>query len=61
MSDDDLSTLWRRQWHACRPSADTLKHAYSNRWVRFHSLPGSKRYPGHDADYDIVLHRYTVL
>lgn len=61
MPDDDLSVLWRRQWPACRPVADELKHVYGERWVRFHSLPESKRYPDNDAEYDIVLHRYNVV
>jgi len=61
VSDDELSTLWRTQWPTCRPLADNLKHSYSDQWVRFHSLPGAKRYPGHDAEYDIVLHRYNTV
>lgn len=56
MSDDDLSVLWQQQWPGCPPLADTLKHAYRDRWLRFHSLPESKRYPDHDAEYKIVLH-----
>ncbi|MFD8494909.1 hypothetical protein [Amycolatopsis sp. NPDC059657] len=58
---DDLSELWQRQWPKGPPLADDLKHAYHDRWVRFHSLPGSKRYPGHDVEYDIVLHRYNTV
>ncbi|WP_217280591.1 DUF3885 domain-containing protein [Kibdelosporangium persicum] len=59
--DDDLSALWRRQWPECPPLAHTLKHAHCDRWVRIHSLPGSKRYPSHDAEYDIVLHRHNTI
>ncbi|MFD0201407.1 MULTISPECIES: DUF3885 domain-containing protein [Saccharothrix] len=61
MSDDDLSALWRRQWPECPPLAHDLKHAFSDRWVRFHSLPGSKRYPDTDAEYDTALHRYNTV
>lgn len=61
MSNDDLSELWQRQWPECPPLAHKLKHAYRDRWVRFHSLPGSKRYPGTHAEYDIVLHRYNTV
>ena len=61
MPDDGLSALWQRQWPACPPLADDLKRAYHDRWVRFHSLPGSKRYPDTDAEYDIVLHRYNTV
>jgi hypothetical protein len=41
--------------------ADDLKHVYRDRWVRFHSLPGSKRYPDHDAEYDIVFDRHNTV
>lgn len=58
---DDLSVLWQQQWPECPPLADRSKHAYRDRWVRFHSLPGSKRYPDDDAEYDIVLHRYNTV
>ncbi|WP_326943699.1 hypothetical protein OG439_27470 [Amycolatopsis sp. NBC_01307] len=61
MPDDDLPTLWRRQWPGCPPLADHLKRAYDDRWLRFHSLPGSKRYPDTDSEYDIVLHRYNTV
>ncbi|MEU5694350.1 hypothetical protein [Actinosynnema sp. NPDC020468] len=61
MSEEDLSSLWRRRWPGCPPLADTLKHAHGDRWVRFHSLPGSKRYPDDDTEYDIVLHRYNTV
>ncbi|SDZ33859.1 hypothetical protein SAMN05421504_1133 [Amycolatopsis xylanica] len=61
MSDDDLSALWLKQWPECPPLAEELPHAYHDRWVRFHSLPESQRYPDRDAEYDIVLHRYNVV
>ncbi|WP_431955609.1 DUF3885 domain-containing protein [Nocardia lijiangensis] len=41
--------------------ADRLKHAYRDRWVRFHSLPGSKRYPETADEYGIVLDRYNTV
>lgn len=61
MSDDPLSVSWRRQWPDCLPLAHTLKHAYRDRWVRFHSLPGSKRYPADEAEYATALHRYNSV
>ncbi|MGI5220405.1 DUF3885 domain-containing protein [Nocardia sp. CA-290969] len=41
--------------------ADELKHAYRDRWVRFHSLPRSKRYPATADEYGIVLDRYNTV
>jgi hypothetical protein len=61
VSDNDLLVLWRQQWAECPPLADELKHAYRHRWVRFHSLPESKRYAESAAEYDIVLHRYNAV
>ncbi|TVZ93526.1 hypothetical protein FB157_106248 [Streptomyces sp. BK340] len=42
---DLLSALWQRQYSKGSPIAHELRTAYGDRWVRFHSLPGSKRYP----------------
>jgi len=61
VSDDELSLLWRQQWPTCPPLAHTLKYAYRDRWVRFYSLPYSKRYPDSDAEYGIALHRYNTI
>jgi len=39
-----------------------LRAEYPNRWVRFHSLPESKRYAESDAEYEEILRRHrTVL
>lgn len=57
----DLSRRWDRQWDRCGPEAHRLKHAYPERWVRFHSLPESKRYPGTEDEYAIALHRYNAV
>lgn len=43
------------------PLADRLKHAFPDRWGRFHSLPESRRYPEDDADCRIALHRYNSI
>lgn len=57
-----LSRLWERQWPECLPVAHWLRGHYPDRWIRFHSLPESKRYPDSEAEYAIVLDRhYTVL
>jgi hypothetical protein len=38
-----------------------LRVAFPDRWVRFHSLPGSKRYPEDDAAYAEVLARHNAV
>jgi hypothetical protein len=46
-----LTELWRRRWPDSRPVADELRDTEHKRWVRFHSLPESKRYPDDEAEY----------
>ncbi|MGW6733237.1 DUF3885 domain-containing protein [Streptomyces sp. NPDC055013] len=58
---DCLSALWQRQFPKGPPIAHELRAAYSDRWVRFHSLPDSKRYPESEDEYAIVLHRYNTV
>ncbi|MDV9176790.1 hypothetical protein R6V09_42525 [Streptomyces sp. W16] len=58
---DRLSALWQRQFPKGPPVAHELRAAYSDRWVRFHSLPGSKRYPETEDEYAVVLHRYNTV
>lgn len=32
-----------------------------DRWVRFHSLPGSQRYPGSADEYAEILDRHVTV
>jgi hypothetical protein len=57
----DLSLQWGQTWARCLPYAPVLKTSYPDRWVRFHSLPGSKRYPDDEAEHTIVLDRYNTV
>ncbi|WP_327097435.1 hypothetical protein OIE68_00720 [Nocardia vinacea] len=61
MRENDLLRRWEELWPACPPIADALKMAYPDRWVRFHSLPESKRYADSADDYAIVLDRYNTI
>ncbi|WP_369189910.1 hypothetical protein [Streptomyces sp. R08] len=64
-TDDDVSTLlaalWRERWPSGPPVAHTFRSTYADRWVRFHSLPGSKRYPESEDEYAVLLHRYNTV
>ncbi|MFJ8863793.1 hypothetical protein ACIRD8_35970 [Streptomyces sp. NPDC102451] len=58
---DALSALWEQRWPAL-PEGRQMRHVHPDRWVRFHSLPGSKRYPESDGEYAVMLDRHhTVL
>ncbi|WP_232822691.1 DUF3885 domain-containing protein [Glycomyces dulcitolivorans] len=57
-----LTELWNQRWpkaHPCLP--DQLKTEYRNQWVRFHSLPESKRYPEADHEYATALGRCNTV
>jgi len=54
-----------RMWHSRRPNdrpiGNELRGSASSTWVRFHSLPGSKRYADNQAEYDELLSRHHTL
>ena len=41
--------------------AHDLRTYLPNRWVRFHALPESKRYPSNEAEYVEILRRHNLL
>jgi len=44
------------------PIAYRLRDACEDRWVRFHSLPESKRYAKDESEYRIIIERhYSML
>ncbi|MGH4033857.1 DUF3885 domain-containing protein [Actinomycetota bacterium Odt1-20B] len=51
--------LWRARHPSAPPVAHTFRTTYAERWVRFHSLPGAKRYPESEDEYAVVLGRYN--
>lgn len=58
---DDLRAAWEKRWPGTPPEADQLKAIFPERWVRFHSLPGSKRYPEDEAEYRTALSRHHAV
>lgn len=58
---DGLATLWRARHPSVAPLAHTFRSAYADRWVRFHSLPGSKRYPESEEEYAVVADRCNTV
>lgn len=53
-----LTETWERRWPGALPISWMLKQDLSDTWVRFHSLPGSKRYADSDDEYEILLERH---
>jgi hypothetical protein len=56
-----LTDLWQRHWPDCPPVGYKLRNPYRNVWVRFHSLPESKRYAEDESEYAVVLERYNTV
>jgi len=50
---------WERYYPNCDPVGHFLRAAFPDRWVRFHSLPESKRYPEDEREYAEVLTRHN--
>lgn len=53
----NIQARWKKLSSEIEPIAYQLKHVYPDRWVRFHSLPGSKRYPETEAEYQTIIDR----
>ncbi|NRQ41656.1 hypothetical protein HRH59_03610 [Rheinheimera sp. YQF-2] len=59
---EEIDKFWKEYLHDFEPLAHELKLAFKDRWVRFHSLPESKRYPESELEYKEIFSRYdTVL
>jgi len=55
-----LSALWDERWPGCSKLPYELRDI-PERWVRFHTLPQSKRYPETEDEYEIVLNRHNTI
>jgi hypothetical protein len=54
-----LIELWAARWPDSLPIAHEMKELFEDQWVRFHSLPGSKRAPDSEADWDVMIDRHN--
>ncbi|MFG2415001.1 DUF3885 domain-containing protein [Streptomyces goshikiensis] len=52
---------WDSSWPGCPPVANLVRRRYAERWVRFHSLPGAKRYATSPAEHAEILRRHRAL
>jgi hypothetical protein len=58
---EEVNNFWDSILEGCEPEAHNLKHLFKTRWVRFHSLPQSKRYPENEQEYQEVFSRYNKI
>jgi hypothetical protein len=52
---------WDAAFPNCEPIAHLLREQFKERWVRFHSLPESKRYPENEDEMWEVLQRHNTI
>jgi hypothetical protein len=52
---------WQLKFTDCEPIGHRMRVAFPTRWVRFHSLPGSKRYAEDETEYRILLNRHNQI
>jgi hypothetical protein len=55
-----LTTLWDEKWPGCSKVPYELR-GMRDRWVRFHTLPASKRYPETESEYEVILRRHNTV
>lgn len=58
---NELNTFWAAAMNGALPVAHELREQFHERWVRFHSLPESKRYPESEAEYEEVFSRHNAI
>lgn len=52
---------WGRAFPGCEPLAYRMRGRLPARWVRFHSLPDSKRYPDDEDEFAVILGRQNRI
>jgi hypothetical protein len=52
---------WNSSWDGCPPAAHLLRRRFPGRWLRFHTLPESKRYATSEAEHAEILRRHHLL
>jgi len=61
MTADQFTDFWNSVYPGTLPIPHDFKYDYSDRWFRIHSLPGSKRYPENDEEWQILLGRQNEI
>ncbi|RYG67074.1 hypothetical protein EON80_14280 [bacterium] len=57
----EFENLWRQRYGSCAPVGYMLRAFAPQRWVRIHTLPGSKRYPDTPDEMEVILGRHNSI
>jgi hypothetical protein len=57
MTQIEFTTYWQSNFADCPPINYLLKQKFTDKWLRIHSLPESKRYAQNETDWAILLER----
>ncbi|MDB6132518.1 MAG: hypothetical protein JWM59_761 [Verrucomicrobiales bacterium] len=60
-SQPTIADEWRARFGQNMPVGHSLRHMLPERWLRIHSLPGSKRYPGSKGEFGALLERHNTV
>jgi len=56
-----LNQFWDEAFNGVPQVSHLFRDLFADRWVRFHCLPESKRYPDSEAEFQTVLSRHNHL
>lgn len=56
-----LTKFWNVAFDGTAPVAHELKNKFTERWVRFHALPESKRSPDSESEYQEIFSRHNQV
>lgn len=57
----DFAAFWESHFEGHTPLAHLLRGTLAERWIRFHSLPDSKRYAETDEEWSVLFDRHDRL
>lgn len=61
MTSTEIVAMWKRTFGDFAPLGYVCRQELHARWLRIHSLPGSKRYPDTEAEYGELLRRHNEV
>lgn len=61
MNSPLAARTWIHTFEGALPAGFLLRQRYPDRWLRIHSLPESKRYPGCPTEYEELLNRHNTV